>query len=141
MHRSICQAGVEIASSLSRVKVAEDRGHVSSGDVGREGATRLRYHKSTGVKDSRAHGMVLLRINDAFRGRSIEQAGPGAQERYCYYYSRGLILRLFSFRGNEIETLDSLFVLLTHTLDGFPYIFPRSRYYSVQAFYLVRLSK
>jgi len=30
MHRSIYRSGVEIASSLSRVKVEEDRGHVSS---------------------------------------------------------------------------------------------------------------
>lgn len=46
--------------------------------IGREGATRLRYHKGTGERFARVR-MVPLRINDAFRGRSIE--GPDSAQR------------------------------------------------------------
>lgn len=75
MHRSIYQAGRDRFSVLH-----ESGGRPwtciieTSGVKGRHGCVIIRVQG----KDSRAYGMVPLRINDAFRGRSIE--GPDSAQ-------------------------------------------------------------
>lgn len=105
----------------------------TSGVKGRRGCLIIRVQG----KDSRAYRMVPLRINDAFRGRSIE--GPDSAQ----WNDIAVIIRDSSHPPIALiptKSKHSLFVLLTHTR-WVPYIFPCSKYRSFQASYFLRLLK